>query len=110
MLKNEGLPRGLEIFRRGSTRMKMKSRGFLFLDKNKLEILKSRDLFVRLEISKPRENRGDESVSRGSISSPRFSRGFEISLKKFSRSKKPRKKILKNSKARSSNLESVISR
>ena len=110
MLKYEGLPRGLEIFRRGLTRMKIKSRGFLFLVKNKLEVLKSRDLFFRLEISKPRTNRGEEIVSRGSISSPRFARGFEIQLKKFSRSKKPRKKILENSKARSSNLEVEISR
>ena len=84
LLKYEGLPRGLEIFRRGLTRMKMKSRGFLFLGKNKLEVLKSRDLFFRLEISKPRVFFCEEIDPRDTISSPRFARGFKTSVKKFS--------------------------
>ena len=79
MLKYEGLPRGLEIFRRGLMRMKMKSRGFLFLGKNKLEVLKSRDLFFRLEISKPRVFFCEEIDPRDTISSPRFARGFKTS-------------------------------
>ena len=60
---------------------------------NKLEALKSRDLVLGLEISKPRVFFCEEIDPRDTISSPRFARGFKTSLKKFSRSKKPRKKI-----------------
>ena len=62
MLKYEALPRELEFFssrvneiENKISRLKIKSRGLLCLGRNKLEVLKSRDLVFRFEISKPRD-------------------------------------------------------